>query len=98
MSKTNVLTATEAFDKSLTTPERQIMAGLTTPNKIQTFLDEIAYSSEAIYRCPLRVLRERVGDCFDGALFAAADATPGTGPAACAPGTRQLSDHCRALK
>jgi hypothetical protein len=30
------------------------------------------YSTEEIYRCPLRVLRERVAHCYDGALFAAA--------------------------
>jgi len=39
---------------------------------IQVFLDEIPYSTEHIYRCPLRVLRERLAHCFDGALFAAA--------------------------
>ncbi len=48
------------------------MARLTTPVKIQGFLDKVIYSSEEIYRCPLRVLRDRVGHCFDGALFAAA--------------------------
>lgn len=32
----------------------------------------IPYSTEHIYRCPLRVLRERMAHCFDGALFAAA--------------------------
>ncbi len=48
------------------------MARLTTPVKIQAFLDKVIYSSEEIYRCPLRVLRDRVGHCFDGAVFAAA--------------------------
>lgn len=48
------------------------MTQLTTPHAIQLFLDELDYSTEPIYRCPLRVLRERVGHCFDGALFAAA--------------------------
>jgi hypothetical protein len=66
------MTAVEAFEQTLSKSERQFMARLTTPNKIQTFLDEVAYSSEEIYRCPLRVLRERIGHCFDGALFAAA--------------------------
>jgi hypothetical protein len=69
---TTTTNAIEAFKRALTTPERRIMAGLTTPNKIQTFLDGVAYSTEEIYRCPLRVLRERIGHCFDGALFAAA--------------------------
>ncbi|MBI4881426.1 MAG: hypothetical protein HY812_17455 [Planctomycetes bacterium] len=43
-----------------------------SPGEIQAFLDGAPYSTEAIYRCPLRVLRERVAHCFDGALFAAA--------------------------
>ncbi len=60
------------FDKALTQSERRIMMQLTTPFKIQTFLDKLPYSVEASYRCPLRVLREHVAHCFDGALFAAA--------------------------
>jgi hypothetical protein len=48
------------------------MARLTTPRKIQDFLDGLAYSTEIIYRCPLRVLRERIAHCFDGAMFGAA--------------------------
>jgi hypothetical protein len=63
---------TTAFDQVLTESERQFISTLTTPAKIQTFLDELPYSTEHIYRCPLRVLRERVAHCFDGALFAAA--------------------------
>jgi len=64
--------APEAFEQELTKPERQLMASLDTPFKIQSFLDEIIYSADEFYRCPLRVLRDRVGHCFDGALFAAA--------------------------
>ena len=60
------------FDQQLTKSERRILGRLTTPGKIQTFLDELAYSTEKTYRCPLRVLRERVAHCYDGALFAAA--------------------------
>jgi hypothetical protein len=60
------------FDKVLTESERQFISTLTTPAKIQAFLDELPYSTEHIYRCPLRVLRERIAHCFDGALFAAA--------------------------
>ena len=48
------------------------MSGLSSPYKIQVFLDSIPYSSDPIYRCPLRVLRDRVAHCFDGAVFAAA--------------------------
>jgi len=63
---------TSDFDRVLTESERQFILTLTTPGKIQAFLDELPYSTEHIYRCPLRVLRERIAHCFDGALFAAA--------------------------
>src|SRR4030043_37242 len=61
-----------AFDQVLTESEHQFISRLTTPARIQAFLDELPYSTEHIYRCPLRVLRERMAHCFDGALFAAA--------------------------
>ena len=48
------------------------MTSLTSPPKIQEFLDQTSYSTEDLYRCPLRVLRERKAHCFDGAVFAAA--------------------------
>ena len=62
----------ENFDQALTRPERRKIARLTTPKKIQDFLDRLPYSVESIYRCPLRVFREHVAHCFDGALFGAA--------------------------
>lgn len=61
-----------SFDKALNIQEQQIMSELNSPVNIQAFLDSIPYSTESIYRCPLRVLRDRVAHCFDGALFAAA--------------------------
>ena len=60
------------FHQVLKGCERQFLETLNTPIKIQGFLDELPYSTEHIYRCPLRVLRDRVAHCFDGALFAAA--------------------------
>jgi hypothetical protein len=66
------MSAIEAFEQALSDSERQVVARLTTPRDIQAFLDELLYSAEPIYRCPLRVLRERIAHCFDGALFAAA--------------------------
>lgn len=62
----------EVFEGLLTAAERGTISGLTSPAKIQGFLDEIAYSADDFYRCPLRVLRERTAHCFDGAMFAAA--------------------------
>ena len=64
--------AVEDFDQVLTKSEHQEIAQLTHPYKIQVFLDGFPYRAEAIYRCPLRVFRERIAHCFDGALFAAA--------------------------
>ena len=60
------------LDRMVTRSDREIINTLGTPAKIQEFLDELPYSTEPIYRCPLRVLRERVAHCFDGALFGAA--------------------------
>jgi len=63
---------TEDFERALDDRERRDLALLTTPSKIQAFLDEIRYRSASVYCCPIRVLRERMAHCFDGALFAAA--------------------------
>jgi len=64
--------AVETFNKALTRAEQRIIARLDTPSRIQLFLDGLAYGSETIYRSPLRVLRERTCQCFDGAVFASA--------------------------
>lgn len=64
--------ATSAFERALTAAQRRAVARLTTPYYIQAFLDELPYSADPFYRCPLRVLRDRVAHCFDGAMFAAA--------------------------
>jgi hypothetical protein len=61
-----------AFEKEATASERRAFGRLAAPAEVQSFLDGVTYSSEEIYRCPLRVLRERTGHCFDGAVFAAA--------------------------
>jgi len=66
------MTAMALFNQTLSKTERKLMAELNHPSRIQAFLDGLAYSTEEVYRCPLRVLRERIAHCFDGALFAAA--------------------------
>ena len=66
------MSAIKLFNQSLTDPEKAIMAKLTDPNKIQLFLDELPYSADTFYRCPLQVLQDKTAHCFDGALFAAA--------------------------
>ncbi|MBN1560285.1 hypothetical protein JW998_08545 [candidate division KSB1 bacterium] len=59
------------FDHALNLYEQR-RSQLNTPRAIQNFLDAIPYSCEPVYRCPLRVLRDRLAHCFDGALFGAA--------------------------
>ncbi len=60
------------FDQALHRDEKRMIARLTTPHKIQSFLDEIDYSIEETNRCPLYVLRDPMANCFDGAVCAAA--------------------------
>ncbi len=56
--------------------ERKLLRRLTTPEKIQRFLDdEIAYNKEPggpTCRSPRRVLRDGLAHCMEGALFGAA--------------------------
>ena len=63
-----------SFD--LTPAELRTLRSLRRPELIQRFLDkEVAYNKEpdgATIRSPRRVLRDRVGHCFEGALVAAA--------------------------
>ncbi len=60
------------FQARLTAEEARTFQSLNSPQAIQAYLNRIPYSTDAFYRCPLRVLREEVAHCFDGALFAAA--------------------------
>jgi hypothetical protein len=66
------MTVVKDFEQVLNKTEYKFLATLATPASVQAFLNEIPYSTEHVYRCPLRVLRERIAHCFDGALFAAA--------------------------
>jgi hypothetical protein len=59
------------FEALLTGSEKLLLSGLETPANIQAFLNTIPYSEDKFYRSPLRVLQDRKGHCFDGALFAA---------------------------
>jgi hypothetical protein len=56
--------------------DRQFLRRLSSPEKIQWFLDcEIGYNKEKegpTCRSPRRVLRDRVAQCLEGALFGAA--------------------------
>lgn len=61
---------------ALTPQERSVYRRLSTPRKIQDFLDEkIAYNKEPdgpTCRGPRRVINDRLAHCMEGALFAAA--------------------------
>jgi hypothetical protein len=55
--------------------ELATLRGLNTPERIQRFLDDVAYNKEAggaTCRSPRRVLRDRTAQCLEGALFGAA--------------------------
>jgi len=60
---------------SFTPAELAVFQRLRSPDKIQRFLDDLAYNKEpggATCRSPRRVLRDRTGHCMEGALFGAA--------------------------
>src|SRR5580693_4221761 len=58
-----------------TRAEMAVLSKLTTPEKIQRFLDDLGYNKEkggATCRSPRRVLRDRTAHCMEGALLGAA--------------------------
>jgi hypothetical protein len=60
---------------SFTPAELAVFRRLTSPAKIQRFLDDLAYNKEPggpTCRSPRRVLRDRTAHCMEGALFGAA--------------------------
>jgi hypothetical protein len=60
---------------TFSTAERAVFRRLRSPEKIQRFLDDLAYNKERggpTCRSPRRVLRDRTGHCMEGALFGAA--------------------------
>ncbi|OGG51037.1 hypothetical protein A2763_04165 [Candidatus Kaiserbacteria bacterium RIFCSPHIGHO2_01_FULL_54_36] len=62
--------------KALLSPaERKIIARLTTPQKIQDYLDTLPVNFELrgeTYMSPRRTIKQRTAHCFEGALLAAA--------------------------
>jgi hypothetical protein len=52
--------------------EISVFRRLTSPSRIQDFVDALTYRPEDDPGCPRRVLEERRANCYDGALFAAA--------------------------
>lgn len=60
-----------SLEDQLTREEQALLKSLTTPMKIQDFLDSIPYRAEDENPSPLRVIRERRAHCLDGGLFGA---------------------------
>jgi hypothetical protein len=54
-----------------TPAERTVLRSLSTPARIQGFIDTLAYRTEDEPAAPRRVLAERRAHCLDGALLAA---------------------------
>jgi hypothetical protein len=58
--------------EELLTPEQaDLLASLTSPLKIQAFLDNTPYAAESRNRSPLNVIRDGFAHCLDGGLFGA---------------------------
>ncbi len=55
-----------------TAAERRILSGFKAPLDVQRYLDGVVYSDDKFARSPRSVMRDRLANCFDGALFAAA--------------------------
>jgi hypothetical protein len=55
-----------------TRQERAVLQRLSSPSRIQDFVDGLAYRAEDDPGCPRRVLAERRANCYDGAILAAA--------------------------
>ncbi|MDR3573061.1 MAG: hypothetical protein P4L50_04330 [Anaerolineaceae bacterium] len=61
-----------SLDEYLNEQQSQLIASLSSPAKIQAYLDSIPYSAEEANRSPLRVLSDCKAHCLDGGVFAAA--------------------------
>jgi hypothetical protein len=59
------------FEAQLDAGQLEAWRSLNHPFEVQAYLDAVPYSPEAINRSPLRVMRDRLAHCLDGALFAA---------------------------
>lgn len=60
-----------ASDPRLSPEQEQTLASLTSPERIQAYLDALQYPSGPENRRPARVMSEGQAHCLDGALFAA---------------------------
>jgi hypothetical protein len=66
------LNALGQFKQRMTHHQKKLFSHLTTPVRIQEFIDALPYRESDTYRCPLAVLNGAGACCFEGALMAAA--------------------------
>ncbi len=69
---TRTRAATAPSRDGWTRGELRLLARLSSPSRIQDWLDRLPYRPEDRPGCPRRVMEERRANCYDGALFAAA--------------------------
>jgi hypothetical protein len=65
----------DKIKKPLTPPERKLFSRLSTPQKIQDYLDSLPINFETrgeTYMSPRRTIAAKTAHCFEGALLAAA--------------------------
>jgi hypothetical protein len=60
------------MNKHRKTELRRLLKPLSSPIKVQEYLDSIPYNSTERTLSPLLVMRERMAHCMDGGMFAAA--------------------------
>ena len=60
------------FSNQFNKAELKLLSKLSTPRKIQDYLDNTPYSTDSFYRSPRSVIKDNKAHCFDGALFACA--------------------------
>jgi hypothetical protein len=63
---------TSSLEEQLNEAQREILRGLTSPARIQAYLDTTLYRPEYSNLSPLRVMQEGKAHCLDGGVFAAA--------------------------
>jgi hypothetical protein len=70
-----IMTYSDKLKTALSPSERKVLAKLSTPRKIQGYLDTLPINFETgkeTYMSPRRLMRNKTAHCFEGALLAAA--------------------------
>ena len=67
----NPAASTQPDETAFSREQRSVLRRLDSPTNIQAYLDSLRYPADDFNRSPLRVMTDRLANCFDGALFAA---------------------------